>query len=78
MALLPGWSPRQLPRHRYPEAFKWMLYRCPAGHEEWIWNSRDGVTPFVVDCRVCHKNAQHADWHRDLYMPGFNPVRGER
>lgn len=30
----------------HSEAFQLMLYRSGDGHEIWIWNSRDGVTPF--------------------------------
>lgn len=36
-------------RHLHKEAFCLMLYRgVESGEEEWLWNSRDGVTPFII------------------------------
>lgn len=35
---------------RHGESFALMKYRNPAnGRIEWLWNSRDGVTPFGID-----------------------------
>ena len=36
-------------KHNHAEAFKLMIYACENPdclHQEKIWNSRDGVTPF--------------------------------
>ena len=48
------------------------------GHEEVVWNSRDGVTPFAIACRGCGGEAHHAEWSRDVYNPEYRPRRGER
>lgn len=64
--------------HVHGEAFCHMLYRADDGtEEEWIWNSRDGVTPFVITLRS-GKEARHVEWHRDRYDPGHQPQPGER
>lgn len=61
------------------EAFKIMEYRCEAcAFGEFIWNSRDGVTPFCVDCRRCGKTAQHVNWRGDRYAPDHDPAPGDR
>ncbi len=68
--------------HRHGEAFCRMLYRCegPERHEEWVWNSRDGVTPLIIGCPVagCRTGAEHVEWARDQYQPDYRPVVGER
>lgn len=62
----------------YGDAFLRMLYRSDDGtEEEWIWNSRDGVTPFTV-CLRSGKTAMHVDWDRDQYLPDYKPQPGER
>lgn len=63
--------------YEHKEAFCLMLYRDTAGNEEWIWNSRDGVTPFCIESRQ-GLQAQHVDWHRDSYVPDYKPKPGER
>lgn len=60
------------------EGYALMVYRCAQGHEETIWNSRDLVTPFLVDCRICGGEAQHVNWRQDLYAPHHKPKRGDR
>lgn len=65
--------------HAHVEAFCVMTYRCErCGQRERIWNSRDGVTPFLVDCRACKGPAQHIDWLRDEYRRDYVPQIGER
>jgi len=54
-----------------------MLYRDSAGNEEWIWNSRDGVTPFIVRSRQ-GLSSQHVDWKRDRFLPYHVPAVGDR
>jgi hypothetical protein len=44
--------------YQHAEAFCLMVYVAPDGDAEVIWNSRDGVTPFVVTLRN-GKPAQH-------------------
>lgn len=66
-------------RHAHAEAFNLMIYRCDRGHEERIWNSRDGVTPFIIDCRYCENaEAVHHDWNRDQYLPTYHLTAGDR
>lgn len=79
--------------HAHKEAFALMQYECQppksspfgnptprpsCGTVEWIWNSRDGVTPFGVDCRSCGGEALHARWNEDIYAPDHIPALGSR
>lgn len=64
-------------RYIHKEAFCLMLYRDTAGNEEWIWNSRDGVTPFSVMSRQ-GLEAYHVDWWRDQRVPHHVPKLGDR
>lgn len=55
-----------------------MKYRSDDGtEEEWLWNSRDGVTPFVISLRS-GKYATHVDWHLDRRDPNHIPKPGDR
>lgn len=64
--------------HRHVEAYCLMKYQAIDGSEvEWIWNSRDGVTPFCVRSRS-GKEMRHVDWRLDRYLPNYRPVAGER
>lgn len=63
--------------HQHVEAFCLMTYRNEAGDEEVLWNSRDGVTPFVITLRD-GSEAEHADWSRDEYAPLHVPKVGSR
>lgn len=55
-----------------------MLYRSDDGtEEEWLWNSRDGVTPFVISLRS-GKTASHVEWHRDWRDTDYVPKPGDR
>ncbi len=55
-----------------------MKYATDDGLEvEWIWNSRDGVTPFVIHSRS-GKEMKHVDWHLDRRLPQYRPLPGER
>jgi hypothetical protein len=73
-------SPGRLHGHAHGEAFCRMLYVCegPERHAERIWNSRDGVTPFIVGCRSCGASARHELWDQDEHAPGYQPAIGER
>lgn len=64
-------------KYDHVEAFCLMLYRDTAGNEEWIWNSRDGVTPFCITSRQ-GLEARHVEWHRDRRVPDHKPKPGER
>lgn len=57
-----------------------MLYVCEKClHREILWNSRDGVTSFTVNCEACkddfHGTMTHHDWQRDARMgPNYRPA----
>lgn len=60
------------------EAFCQMLYLADDGSEmELVWNSRDGVTPFIITLRS-GKQATHAHWELDVCNPNYHPAPGER
>lgn len=68
------------------EAYMLMIYECRVcGGREFIWNSRDGVTPFGISCRNAACNEQemgspmlHIAWQADKRLPAFTPWRGMR
>ena len=63
----------------HAEAFCHMTYECEkCGFREIIWNSRDGVTPFIISCRKCGNVSQHTDWQDDIYDPTYRPAIGDR
>lgn len=63
---------------KYAEAFLLMLYRNPkTGREEWLWNSRDGVTPFMIGDPE-GGDMQHVEWWRDVRAPYYVPQVGSR
>lgn len=65
--------------HAHGEAFCRMKYRCDAcGHWEWVWNSRDGVTPFAIASRCHDADSVHVLWREDTYAPNYQPQPGER
>lgn len=47
------------------------------GEVEVLWNSRDGVTPFVITSKAGNP-AKHIDWHLDRYAPDYEPAVGDR
>lgn len=62
-----------------------MRYRCVGsrrddgcGQGEMVWNSRDGVTPFIISCRFCGSEAKHIQWQQDVYLPNYEPPVGSR
>lgn len=60
--------------HRHAEAFALMRYAAP-GKSVMAWNSRDGVTPFIIN----HHGTEltHVDWDSDRYDPGYVPPLGD-
>lgn len=59
------------------EAFCLMKYQSRDGEIEMIWNSRDGVTPFMIALKG-GKEAHHADWNQDRRLTNFVPPVGMR
>lgn len=66
------------PSHSHKEAFMVMKYASADGRVvEFIWNSRDGVTPFIIHSRD-GVELSHVEWKRDRYLPEYRPQPGER
>jgi hypothetical protein len=64
--------------YEHAEAFCLVAYRSDDGTEtELIWNSRDGVTPFVISLRS-GKQATHVAWETDQCIPDYSPPPGSR
>ena len=66
--------------HQFGEAFMLMWYACEkCGHRECIWNSRNGVTPFCLQCPSCSDlSLQHIDWHGDERAPDHKLNPGQQ
>ena len=63
--------------YQHAEAFCLMVYEN--GEErETLWNSRDGVTPFVILSRTSGNELVHKHWKLDRFMPYFKPPVGSR
>jgi len=75
---VPGIAPGPV-RHRHIEAFRLMLYSSPDGAIiETIWNSRDGVTPYIVSAKDGVTELRHVLWGGDPYAPHHVPNLGDR
>jgi len=61
---------------RHAEAYALMIYYCKdCRNQEILWNSRDGVTPFIIACRFCGEHeASHISWRADIQVPDFVPT----
>lgn len=65
--------------YSHAEAYCLMKYSAKDGSEvEWIWNSRDGVTPFGVLNRSRTVELFHVEWDLDRRVPHYRPQPGER
>lgn len=63
----------QSEKYEYKTAFCIMLYQCElCGKKEELWNSRDGVTPFIINCVSCGGSAQHINWGKDECIFDYN------
>ena len=60
-----------------PGSRNFMDRTAGCGHRERFWNSRDGVTPFMMGCPSCGGDLQHVDWHDDVYAPNHVPHWGQ-
>lgn len=66
-------------KYNHAEAFCLMTYKCDScGKEEELWNSRDGVTPFIIGCKHCDGEAAHINFHRDSRLTDYKPLLGQR
>lgn len=63
----------------HKEAYAIMEYHCEKCHKsEFIWNSRDGVTPFCIGCFYCDGEMRHINWGGDKREVWHIPKKGER
>lgn len=61
------------------EAFCLMKYQSDDKSEtETLWNSRDGVTPFILSNRDKTKHMRHVEWGNDRCDPNYIPLPGMR
>lgn len=66
------------PAFQHREAFCLMQYLDKVtGAIEILWNSRDGVTPFIITSKAGNQ-AQHVNFHEDRCLPNFVPEPGMR
>lgn len=68
-------------RYVHAEAFCLMTYKCEGcAKKETLWNSRDGVTPFIIGCsdEGCRGQMLHVDFKLDACKPDFVPPKGMR
>lgn len=66
---------------KHGEAFSLMQYQDendPEGPIEWLWNSRDGVSPFIIGAREGEGLLRHTNWQDDIYAPQYVPNIGQR
>lgn len=74
------YAPRELPKLGWHCADAYKIYKYQSevtGLVEWIWNSRDGVTPFTMVGKDGTK-ATHVDFWEDMYCPNYVPAVGTR
>lgn len=56
----------------HAEAYMVMTYICDqCGAEERVWNSRDGVVPFVIQCVRCDGYKVHRNFNQDIFDPKY-------
>ena len=61
------------------DSYMLMAYLCrKCNHREQIWNGRDGVSPFCVNCSKCDGTMSHVDWNKDVRDPDYCPPKGSR
>jgi hypothetical protein len=65
--------------YQHGEAFSLMQYRGQkTGRVETLWNSRDGVTPFIIPSADESEPMSHVDWEADRCVPTYVPPVGMR
>ena len=64
---------------KHAEAFALMRYESRDGRVvEYLWNSRDGVTPFGLNAKDGKTVLHHVDWRGDQFRPNHIPQPGDR
>jgi hypothetical protein len=70
---------KTIKKYNHVEAFCLMFYRCEkCGQLEVLWNSRDGVTPFIIGCSECDGNMVHINMKFDHAVEDHIVEKGER
>ena len=65
--------------YNHNEAYAKMLYQCEdCKNIEVLWNSRDGVTPFIIACSLCDSDMQHICFELDVRLLWIKPEIGMR
>jgi len=67
-------------KHAHAEAFCHMKYFGISNRKSvslTIWNSRDGVTPFIMVVKEIGMELQHVNWQGDVYDPLYKPKKGD-
>ncbi len=67
-------------KFKHGEAFRHMTYQGKgrAGIIQLsIWNSRDGVTPFMTVSKEYGIQLQHINWQNDRLDPDYKPKKGD-
>ena len=62
-------------KYDHGEAFCVMQYKCENDCREFLWNSRDGVTPFTISCKECGGSMEHINWRDDVRLLTLEEVR---
>lgn len=73
-------STKEIRVHQHGEAFMHMQYVSKDSRKRiylTIWNSRDGVTPFMTYCAEYGVELQHVNWGQDSYDPNYKPRKGD-
>lgn len=66
-------------KHNHAEAFCLMRYESKDGRiVELLWNSRDGVTPFMILSKDGKTQLHHVEWQLDRYSPNHQLMPGDR
>lgn len=66
-------------KYNHAEAYCLMTYQCSKCKcAERLWNSRDGVTPFSINCKKCGGQMIHVDWNNDVRDVNYIPIIGQR
>ena len=66
-------------KYLHGEAFALMKYATKDGNVvEVLWNSRDGVTPFILHSADGEHELAHVNWQDDRCAPSYVPAVGSR
>lgn len=65
-------------KHRYDTAYCVMWYACSCGHQERVWNSRDGIAPPYIICSSCGGNCGMVGNMPAEYAPNHKLHHGQK